>query len=213
MVPNAEPCGVADTAADTAQEASVTGLLLQWGSGDRDAFNRLVPLVYHELRHLARSHLHRSGPEQTLQATGLVHEVYLRLSSQAGVRIESRAHFYAIAAHLMRCVLVDHARRRCAAKRGGGRVRVDADQLVDLAEKHDHDLIAVHEALTALAAIDPLKSRVVELRFFGGLNVEDVGEVLNLSPRTVARQWAMAKAWLYGAIQRGATPGREHTLT
>ena len=184
---------------------SVTGLLTRWSGGDPEALNRLMPLVYHELRRLARSHLRRSNGEQTLDPTGLVHEVYLRLANRASVEVESRVHFYAIAAHIMRCVLVDHARRRHAAKRSGNRIPVDTARLEDVADRRDLDLIALHDALTSLAAIDPLKSRIVELRYFGGLTVDDAGEVLGLSPRSVARQWAMAKAWLYGEIKRAGS--------
>lgn len=203
MVPGTEPSRATLQDVDLAAERPITGMLRKWSDGDRDCLDRLVPLVYHELRRLAKSHLRRFGPEQTLQPTSLVHEVYLRLSKQAGVQVQSRAQFYGIAAHLMRCVLVDHARRRCAAKREGCRVRVDAESLTAVAEQRDSNLLALDEALKALAQLDPLKSRIVELRFFGGLTMEDVGEALALSPRTVARQWAMAKAWLYSEIQRG----------
>jgi RNA polymerase sigma factor (TIGR02999 family) len=184
------------------EQASVTGFLIQWRDGDQDALNRLIPLVYNELRRLARSHLRRSNEPQTLQPTGLVHEVYLRLR-RAKVEVESRAHFYALAAHVMRCILVDRTRRRYAAKRGSDQIRACALPLDGPSANGDVDVLLLNDALTALARIDPVKSQIVELRFFGGLTVEEVGDVLGLSARSVARQWAMAKAWLYGEIKRG----------
>ena len=181
----------------------VTEWLLKWSDGDGEALNRLIPLVYYELRRLAGSHIYGHASGQTLSPTDLVHEAYLRLANQPGLKVQSRAHFYAIAARVMRCVLVDRTRRRHAAKRQGNRIRVDADELDGIAQQPGLDLIALDDALTSLAAIDPVKSQIVELRFFGGLAVEDVGEILGLSPRTVARQWVLAKAWLYGQIACG----------
>jgi len=149
------------------------------------------------------SHFRNLAPDSTLSPTGLVHEAYLRLANQAGAHVQSRSHFYAIAAHVMRCVLVDGMRRRHAAKRQGHRVRAAPEELDMVAQPRDLDLIALDDALNGLAAIDPLKSQIVEMRFFGGLAVEDVGEALGLSSRTVARQWALAKAWLYTELERG----------
>lgn len=189
--------------ADIPATPEVTEWLLRWCNGDHDAFNRLIPAVYSELRRLANAHLDRAAPDQTLSPTDLVHEVYLRLANQGHVAIQSRAHFYAIAAHVMRCVLVDRTRRRRAAKRQGSRIRVGAEELEAVPQQRDLDLVALDDALTSLAAVDPLKSRIVELRFFGGLPVEDVGEVLGLSSRTVARHWVLAKAWLYSEMESG----------
>jgi RNA polymerase sigma factor (TIGR02999 family) len=183
----------------------VTGLLVEWCNGDQEALNRLLPEVYQELRRLARSQLRGYRPDHTIEPTALVHEAYLRLSRQAGVAVKSRAHFYAIVAHVMRCVLVDYARRRSSAKRQGGWIRVSTEEIDDRPENHDLDFVALNDALTSLAEIDPQKSRIVELRFFGGLAVDDIGKVLGISPRTVAREWVMARAWLYGQVGRCAS--------
>ena len=187
---------------------AVTGLLVEWCNGDQAALNRLLPVIYDELRRLARSQLRSYRPDHTIEPTALVHEAYLRLSQQGGVTLKSRAHFYAIVAHVMRCVLVDYARRRSSAKRQGRWIRVSTEQIADVPEKSGLDFVTLNDALNDLAEIDPRKSQIVELRFFGGLPVDDIGDVLGISPRSVAREWAMAKAWLYGQLKRGDKANR-----
>ena len=172
-------------------------MLQEWSnSGNREALDRLMPIVYDELRRQAGRYLKHERQGHTLQTTALVHEAYVRLIDQAGVQWQNRAHFYAIAAEMMRRILVDHARKRGAAKRGGDAVRVTLNEALNAPEKQDPDLIAVDEALTKLAAMDRQQARVVELRFFGGLNVEETAEVLGISERTVKRDWSVAKAWI-----------------
>jgi len=172
-------------------------MLQEWSnSGNREALDRLMPVVYDELRRQAGRYLKHERQGHTLQTTALVHEAYVRLIDQAGVQWQNRAHFYAIAAEMMRRILVDHARKRGAAKRGGDAVRVTLNEALNAPEKQDPDLIAVDEALTKLAAMDRQQARVVELRFFGGLNVEETAEVLGISERTVKRDWSVAKAWI-----------------
>ena len=185
---------------DQPPASPVTEWLLRWSDGDPAALNRFIPLIYQELRRLARSQLRGPAGYETISPTGLVNEVYLRLANQGGVKIQSRAHFYALAARVMRCVLVDRTRRRRAGKRQGSLIRVSVEELDGVAREPDLDLVALDHALNGLAALDPLKSQIVELRFFGGLAVDDVAEALGLSPRTVARQWVLAKAWLYSEL-------------
>ena len=177
----------------------VTGLLLAWSRGDTSAADRLVPAVYDELRRQAERAMRREGGEHTLQATALVHESYLRLVDQRQVEWRNRAHFFAIASTVMRRILVDHARARLTAKRGGGATQitlagVEADRGHDNAD--DVDLLELHEALEKLAVLDPEQARLVELRYFGGLTIEETGEALAVSPATVKREWALARAWL-----------------
>jgi RNA polymerase sigma factor (TIGR02999 family) len=179
------------------QPTQVTSLLLDWGRGNAAALERLVPLVYDELRRVARAHLRREPPGQTLQTTALVHEVYLRLVDLKEMTLLNRTHFFAVAARLMRQILVDRARRKRAGKRGGG---IAAVSLVDPpagAEPGCVDVLALDEALDNLRAFDPRQCDVVELRFFAGLTVEEVAEALEISRATAEREWAMAKAWLY----------------
>ncbi len=184
----------------------VTLLLAGWSKGDPQALSRLVTLLYDELRRLAKKHLARERPEHTLGATALVHEVYLRLADQAGITVENRAHFLHIASHAMRRVLVDHARARSAAKRNcAGALPLDEGFLC--ARMRDRDLIALDDALDELSKIDSPKCRLVELRFFGGLSVEEAAEVLGISGRTAAREWNIAKAWLYAEIRRDQGAG------
>ena len=183
--------------------AGVTSLLLSWGRGDPDAIERLAPLVYGELRRLARRELRGERAAHTLQPTALVHEAYLRLVGQRGVSWQNRAHFFAVASRVMRRILVDHARSRNAAKRGSGGRTVCLAEAGPLGQQRPADLIALDDALTGLAAIDPRQSRIVELRFFGGLTVEEAAHVTGLSPRTIKREWRMAKAWLGREIQGG----------
>ncbi len=174
----------------------VTQLLAAWSDGDRAALDRLMPLVYAELRRLAHHYMSRERPGHTLQTTALVNEAYLRLVDQEKMRWENRAHFFGIAARLMRQILVDHARSRQAAKRGGGQYRLSLSTVDRIASRPDVNLLALDEALSRLEAIDPQKSRIVELRYFGGLGIEETAEVIGLSPATVKRDWSMARAWL-----------------
>jgi RNA polymerase sigma factor (TIGR02999 family) len=184
---------------------SVTKLLLEWGHGSSVARDELMPLVYEELRRLAGARLRDERADHTLQATAIVHEAYLRLVDQRRVRWRNRAHFFAIAARMIRRILVDHARRRQAGKRGGGRVRVTMDEEWAGIAERDLDLVALDEALRELAELDPELARLVEMRFFGGLTIEETAAALEISPATVKREWAAARAWLRRRIG-GDTP-------
>ena len=175
----------------------VTRLLNDWSGGDQAAFDRLVPLVYEELHGLARRYMNREHAGHTLQTTALVNEAYLRLAGQTRMRWQNRAHFSAIAAQMMRRILVDHARKRLYAKRGGELLRVSLAEADGLSEGRAADVAALDEALKSLAELDPQQSRVVELKFFGGLTIEETAEVLGLSHDMVKREWATARAWLY----------------
>lgn len=175
---------------------NITHLLKEWSDGDRQALDKLTPLVYEELRQQAARYLRRERPGHTLQTTALINEAYLRLIDAKDVHWQSRAHFFAIAANLMRRVLVEHARRRDADKRGGSHVRMQLDEALTVANEADVDLLAIDEALDRLAAIDPQQARVVELRFFSGLSVEETAVALGVSPKTVKRDWSVARAWL-----------------
>jgi RNA polymerase sigma factor (TIGR02999 family) len=181
-------------------EPNVTELLRAWSKGDQAAFDSLFPLVYDELRRLARRRLSRERREHTLDATGLVHEAYLRLVDQKNVQWQNRSQFFGIAAEMMRRILVDYARRRRQAKRGGGAARVSLEDCQIAACDSDSSLAAevltLDRALTELASFDPRKGRLVELRFFGGLSIEETAEVLCVSPGTAMRDWTLAKAWL-----------------
>jgi RNA polymerase sigma factor (TIGR02999 family) len=183
--------------------ANVTELLQAWGAGDPTAIDRLIPLIYDELRRLAARHLRRERLDHTLQPTALVHEAYLRLVDQRETEWRNRAYFFGAAAQIMRRILVDHAREHGAAKRGGAEHRVTLEEDVALAGGRDVNLLALDDALRRLAEIDPHKSRVVELRFFSGLSIEETAEVVGVSPATVTRQWRTAKAWLHREIGRG----------
>ena len=174
----------------------VTGLLLDWGNGEKDALDSLLPLIYNELRRVAESYLRRDRPGHTLQATALVNEAFLRLIDQNQVNWQNRAHFFGAAANLMRQILIQHARANHAAKRGGERQKLYLDEAGDVAQSSDLDLVALDDALRDLETIAPRQCRIVELRYFGGLNIEETGEVLSISPATVKREWTMAKAWL-----------------
>ena len=175
----------------------VTRLLLAWSDGDRAALEQLVPVVQPELRRLARQYMGRQQPGHTLQATALINEVYVRLMEWPDLRWQDRAHFFGLSAQLMRRTLVDHARRHNAGKRGGGAVLVSLDEAAVVSPERSADLVAIDDALTRLAAFDPRRSQIVELRFFGGLSVEETAEVLKCSPRTVKREWSLARSWLY----------------
>ena len=171
-------------------------MLRDWNNGDREALDKLIPIVYEELRRQAARYLRRERPGHTLQTTGLIHEAYLRLIDQSSVQWQNRAHFFAISAQLMRRILVDHARSRQAAKRGGSDIKLPLEEGMIASEGTEVDLVALDEALERLAGIDPQQGRVVELRFFSGLSVLETAEVLGVSPRTVKRDWNVAKAWL-----------------
>lgn len=178
----------------------VTHLLIQWSRGDSAALEALVPLVYDELRRLAQLYISRENPGHTLSSTALVHEAYLRLVKQNEVTWQSRAHFFAVAARMMRRILVDHARKHAYAKRGGGAVTISLDETIAPAPERELDLVALDDALEALAKLDERQSRMVELRFFGGLSIEETSEVLGVSAPTVKREWASARAWLFREI-------------
>ncbi|HEV2323283.1 MAG TPA: ECF-type sigma factor [Terracidiphilus sp.] len=184
------------------QTSETTQLLRAWADGDQAALKRLTPHVYRTLRRIAGHHLKNERAGNTLQATDLVHEAYLELIDITDVDWQHRAHFYAVSAQIMRHILLDRARRRVAAKRGGQAERVDLDNLPDLSGERSQDLIALEDALNALAAIDLRKARVVELRFFGGLSVEESAAVLEVSPETVMRDWKFARSWLLAEISR-----------
>ena len=175
----------------------ITQYLLDWSEGDSAAFTELVPLVYDELRRLARRHVMRNGARQVIEPTILVHESYLRLIDQTRVNWRNRAHFFAIASEIMRRVLVDHARLIHRKKRGGDAVHVTLHDNIISNEKTTLDLLALNEALDKLAAFDSSQARVIELRYFGGLSIEETAEALSISPATVKRDWASARAWLY----------------
>jgi RNA polymerase sigma factor (TIGR02999 family) len=175
----------------------VTQLLCMWSSGDRAALESLMEVVYAELRRLAHSYLRRERRGNTLQSTALVHEAYLRLINQKNVTWQNRAHFFGIAAHMMRRILVDHARSRQASKRGAGVSMLALDEAIAASGPRDLNLVVLDQALESLAGIDPQQGRIVELRFFAGLSIDETAEALRISPATVKREWAMAKAWLY----------------
>jgi RNA polymerase sigma factor (TIGR02999 family) len=175
----------------------ITQLLVDWSNGRQEALADLLPVVYGELRRVARRSLRRERPNHTLSGTALVNEVYLQLVDQTAVQWQNRAHFFGIAANLMRQILVQHARRHQAAKRGGGQYLLALDDAAGVPTERPVDLVALDEALSHLAERDARKSRIVELRFFGGLSTEETAEVLGISPRTVKREWRLAKAWLY----------------
>ena len=182
----------------------VTQLLLAWSEGNQAALDELMPLVERELHRLAHHYMRRENAGQTLQTTALVNEAYLRLIEQKHVHWKNRAHFFALSAQLMRRILVDLARKRRYAKRGGGVQQVSFDEAFIVSHERGRDVIALDEALSRLAEIDQRKSRVVELRFFGGLSVEETAEALHISGVTVMREWSMAKAWLYNALNNEA---------
>lgn len=184
--------------------ADVTRLLQQWSDGHEQALDRLAPHIHHELRKLAAGYLRRERPDHTLQPTALVNEAFLRLIDQRAVRWQNRAHFFGIAAQAMRRILVDHARTHAAEKRGGGARKIPLDEANIPGGTVDVDLLALDEALTRLAVIDPQQSRIVELRFFGGLTMDETAEVMRISPATIGREWRVAKAWLAAELGRPA---------
>jgi RNA polymerase sigma factor (TIGR02999 family) len=178
----------------------VTELLVRWRAGDRAALEALMPLVYDELRRLADHYLRRERSDHTLQSTALVHEAYLRLAGKNAPQWQNRAHFFGIAAHLMRQILVEHARSRATAKRGANAPRLALDVASALPRQTDVDVVALDRALQELSELDAQQGRIVELRFFAGLTIEDTSEVLGISPATVKRDWTTPRAWLYRAM-------------
>jgi RNA polymerase sigma-70 factor, ECF subfamily len=182
------------------QPNEVTRLLIAWSNGDQSALERLMPLVHEELHRLAHHYMRNERPGHTLQTTALLNETYIKLIDQRHVHLKNRAHFFALSAQLMRRILVDHARRRKYRKRGGTAQRISFDEALVVSPENRGDLVALDEALEKLASIDSRKARVVELRFFGGLSVEETAEVLQLSKVTVMREWRFAKVWLYNSL-------------
>jgi RNA polymerase sigma factor (TIGR02999 family) len=183
-------------------EDSITTLLAQWSRGEPQALQRLTPLVYEELRRLASHYLRQESAGNTLQSTALVHEVYIRMVNQDAVTWQGRSHFFGIAARLIRQILVDHARKRNAGKRQTGGPLLTLDESIDFPGNSQLDLIRLDDALASLASLDEQQCRIVELRFFGGLSIEETSEVVGISPRGVTRQWAIARAWLFRELNR-----------
>ena len=184
-------------------DADITALLVDWNNGDKSAIDRLLPLVERELHRLAHSYMRREDPDHTLQTTALINETYLRLIDQRKVQWQNRAHFFGIAAQIMRRILLNYARDQNRLKRGGRAIHVSLSEAMVMPAEKDRELIALNDALTRLEAIDERKSKVVELRYFGGLTVPEVAEVLKVSEITVMRDWAFAKAWLLREMQNG----------
>jgi RNA polymerase sigma factor (TIGR02999 family) len=185
-----------------ASSENLTQLLTDWSNGDAQALEKLIPLVYRDLHRLAQRYLRSESPGHTLQSTALVHEAYLRLIDQRKTRWQNRAHFFGISAQLIRRILVDHARARKAGKRGGDAAKIQIDESVATPEQQNLDLVVLDDCLKALGEIDPQQARVVELRYFAGLTVEETAEVMHLSPTTVKREWRLARAWLYREIAK-----------
>lgn len=181
----------------------VTRLLADWSKGDTSALDKLIPLVHAELRRIAQSQMRQERPGHTLQATALVNEAYLKLVGQGGFEWHDRAHFFAVCAQVMRHILIDHARGHARDKRGGGAIQVSLNEVAVMGAEQAGDFVALNEALRVLETVDPQKGRIVELRYFGGLTIEEAAEVLKISPRTVRREWRRAKAWLYRMISEG----------
>jgi RNA polymerase sigma factor (TIGR02999 family) len=182
----------------------ITERLIAWGAGDRAALDQLLPVVYQELRRMAGNYLRQENPGHTLQPTALVHEAWLRLIDQARVDWRNRAQFFGVAAQMMRRILVDHAKAKHREKRGGDAVKLSLDDVINLSRERAADLIALDDALDELTRVDERKSRVVELRYFGGFTIEEIAQILEVSPETVMRDWKLAKAWLYQQIRQEA---------
>jgi len=180
----------------------VTRLLQNWSEGDQNALDQLTPVVYDELRRLAASYMRRERHDHTLQSTALVNEAYLKLVDQKNVVWQNRAHFFGIAAQMIRRILVDHARAHKAEKRGGGMGVLSLDEAIGVPERRDIEILSLNDALTRLSELDPQQGRIVELRFFTGLSIEETAEVVGVSPATVKREWAAARAWLFREISR-----------
>jgi RNA polymerase sigma factor (TIGR02999 family) len=184
------------------QTPDVTMLLDSWSKGDQHALDQLTPVVYDELRRLAASYMRRERQDHTLQSTALVNEAYLKLVDQKNVVWQNRAHFFGIAAQMIRRILVDHARAHKAEKRGGGAGVLSLDEAIGVPERRDVEILSLNDALTRLTELDPQQGRIVELRFFTGLSIEETAEVVGVSPATVKREWASARAWLFREISR-----------
>src|SRR5438874_4548704 len=180
----------------------VTELLIEWSNGDKAALDKLMPLIHEELRRLAHHYISHERPGHTLQTTALVNEAYLRLVNRKGVHWQNRAHFFAIAATLMRSLLVDHARSHAYAKRGGDARKITIDEAMIVSQERAAEVVALDDVLKQLANFDPQQSRIVELRFFGGLTIDETAEVLGLSPATIKREWSTARAWLYRELNK-----------
>ena len=190
----------------SADSETVTQLLQDWSQGNQQALEELLPLIYDELRRLAHNFLYSERPGHTLQTTALAHEAYLKLIDQKSVHWQNRAHFFAIAAQAMRRILIDSARRHAAQKRGGAAEKVSLAEVANISTGSPTDLLALDHALNRLAALDQDQSRIIELRYFGGLTIEETAEVMKSSPATVKREWQMARAWLYQELNAGPTP-------
>lgn len=186
----------------------VTELLIAWSGGDKGALDRLMPLVYEELRSVARRHLNLESEGHTLQSTALVHEAYLRLIDQDRVQWRNRAHFFAVAAQMIRRILVDHARERHAGKRGGAAQKLSLDESIRVPQQQDLDLLALDDALNELSELDTQQAKVIELRFFAGLTIAETAETLAISAATVQRDWVTAKAWLFDQLNRSGDAPR-----
>jgi len=180
----------------------LTQLLIDWSNGNRGALDKLMPVVERELRRLAHHYMSSERAGHTLQTTALVNEAFVRLVNRKNIQWQNRAHFFGIAAQLMRTILVDHARSHACAKRGGGAGKLELDEALVVSQQKASEVVALDEALTELALLDPQQSRIVELRFFGGLTVEEAAEVMHVSPATIKREWSTAKAWLYRELAK-----------
>jgi len=180
----------------------LTQLLIDWSKGDQAALDRLIPLVHAELRRMARRYMARENPGHTLQTSALINEAYIRLTDQQNVAWQDRSHFFAVAAQVMRHILVDHARSHCYAKRGGRQHRVPLDEATTVVDQQARELMALDDSLTSLAALDQRKSQIIELRFFGGLTIEETADAMDISPKTVTREWRSAKAWLHHEMSK-----------
>jgi RNA polymerase sigma-70 factor, ECF subfamily len=189
---------------NTPSPNEITERLIAWGAGDRAALDHLLPVIYQELRRMAGNYLRQESPGHTLQPTALVHEAWLRLIDQTRVNWQNRAQFFGVAAQMMRRILVDHAKTKRREKRGGDAVKLPLDDVINLSSERAADLLALDDALDELRRIDERKSRVVELRYFGGFGVEETAQILGVSPETVMRDWKVARAWLYQQIRREA---------
>ena len=192
---------------------TVTQWLIEWGNGDEAALSKLMPIIYSELRKRAHRYMARENPGHTLQTTALIHEVYIRLAEQKDKKWENRSHFFAVAAQAMRHILVDYARSRKAARHGGALRSVSLEEAAVVSDERTSEIVALDDALEQLAGLDPRQSRIVEMRFFGGLSVEETAEVLKVSPTTVIRDWNLAKVWLYRELSKapgsaGVPPAR-----
>ena len=186
----------------TAPTEEITDLLTNWSRGEEAALERLVPLVYPELRRIAKRQMARENPDHTLQTSALINEAYLKLVDREKVDWQNRAHFFAVSAQVMRHILIDHARKYLYNKRGGGAQHVPLEEAAIVEEKRSSDLVDLDEALKALATLDPRRSQIIELKFFGGLKAEEIAEVMGISPSTVQREWRVAKAWLHHTMTR-----------